>query len=65
MKTKVRNRDHDGWDSYPLYLTTQLQGMSLINTKCPKNTCKIIGSTAKPYDPIQSTFYKTVDPEIR
>jgi hypothetical protein len=21
--TNIRNRDHDGWDSYPLYFTTQ------------------------------------------
>ena len=65
ITAKLRNRNHGGWDSFPLYFTTQQQGLSLINDECPKSVCKIVGKAAQPYSPAASPFYSRISNEMR
>lgn len=48
-----------------MYFTTEQQGLSLINSNCPSETCKIVGKSAKLYDGKVSAFHKLVSSTLR
>ena len=60
INVKVKSKQGDSYVSYPLFLSTELSGISMISNKCSDDQCKLTNK-AKKYDPTLSANYRPVD----